>query len=339
VPDADQTLLLRACLWKGEKNRAAWDSWRAGVTDPIQVLSDNRRWTRTLLPLLMTSLGQSGAQVDGPTFSFLRAAFLRERLRFDTYRAIRRSVLSALEAENVRTVVLKGGAFVETIYDKPEHRHCHDIDLLVHPGGATRIQPILPPLDFSPVSSPEGPQHALFHHSSGLPLRIHTRPFLDNAYVAQVEELFERARSCTFDGASVRILCPEDALVHLCGHASTIPGVDVLRWVCDASYLIERSPDINWEETVDRARAMRVILPFAVRLAYLATELDLPIPSDVCAGLWSQADAASLRFIRAAYRGTLFTGWPGLERSLNTSADWRASVVLWAWARLSPAGI
>jgi hypothetical protein len=332
LPNAEQTLLLRACLLEGRESRIAWETWRAGVIDPIQTLSDTTRWSRTLLPPLMTSLRRSVAEVDAPTLSYLRSAFVREKLRLDTYRSVRGLVLSSLAAQGVRPIVLKGAAFVETLYDTPEHRHCHDIDLLVHPSDIPRIRPIITTLGFSAAPSPEGPAHALFIHSSGLPLRAHTRPFLAKVYNPRVEELFERASDCVLDGVAARVLCPVDALVHLGGHSSSVPGVDAMRWVCDAFHLIGRVPDLDWKEAAQRARAMNVAVPFSVRLDYLATELHAPVPDGVGERLRSAAGAPSFSTIRAAFQGALLSGRSGLKRAAGAAEDWRASALLAAWA-------
>jgi hypothetical protein len=332
LPNAEQTLLLRACLLEERESRTAWETWRAGVVDPIQALSDSARWARTLLPLLMTSISRSGAEVDAPTLSYLRAAFVREKLRIETYRSVRGQVLSSLTAQGVSTIVLKGAAFVDTIYDTPAHRHCHDIDLLVHPGGAARLRPIVAQLGFSAASSPEGPAHALFIHSSGLPLRAHTRPFLAKVYDARVEELFERSIDCMLDGTAARVLCPVDGLVHLCGHASSVPGVDAIRWVCDAARFIGCAPDLNWDEVPERARAMNVVVPLSVQLDYLAMELQARIPETVRERLRSAAGDAALPTIRAAFQGALLSGRSGLKRPMEAAGDWRVSALLAAWA-------
>jgi hypothetical protein len=332
LPNAEQTLLLRACLLEGKESRKAWETWRAGVSDPIQALSDSTRWARTLLPLLMTSIRRSGAEVDAATLSYLRAAFVREKLRLETYRSVRGQVLSSLAAQGMRVIVLKGAAFVDTIYDTPEHRHCHDIDLLLHPSGAARIGPLVTQLGFSAASSAEGPAHALFIHSSGLPLRAHTRPFLAKLYHTRVEKLFERAIDCMLDGTAACVLCPVDALVHLSGHASSVPGVEAIRWVCDTVHLIGRSPDLNWDEVPERARAMNVVVPLSVQLDYLATQLQARVPEAVRERLRSAASAADLSIIRAAFQGALLGGRSGLKRCAEASADWRASALLGAWA-------
>ena len=338
LPNAEQTLLLRACLLAGGDSSTAWEDWRAGVADPFLALSDTNRWARSLLPLLMSAVSRSGAELNASTLSYLRAAFVREKLRMETYRNVRRLVLSSLEAQGLRPIVMKGAAFAETLYDTAEHRHCHDIDLLIRHSEARLVLPIIEKIGLSAVSSPEGTAHALFIHSSGLPLRAHTRPFLAHVYNPPVEELFERAKDCMLDGVAARILCPVDALVHLCGHASSVPGVDALRWVCDAFLLIGRAPDLDWDQLLERAVAMNVVVPLALRLDYLAAEFHAQVPAHVSQRLQNAAGDAPFSTMRAAFQGTLLSGRQELKRLTDAAADRRASAVLAVWAADTIAG-
>lgn len=334
LPNRDQTLLLRACLLEGEDSRVSWQEWRSGIADPVEALSARDRWARTLLPLLMTSLTRYEAEVDARTLSYLRAAFVKESLRFDVYKGICGRVLASLAEEGMRAILLKGAAFVTSYYDVPAHRHCHDIDLLVRAADAARIGSLVAKHGFAPARSPEGPAHALFTHTSGLPLRVHTRPFLSQAYESPVEELIARAEEASFDSSPATVLCPVDALVHLCGHVSSRPGVEKLRWISDACFLIRRTPQLDWSELVERAASMNVAVPLSAQLEYLSTELGVPIPASVLPLLRTKAAASSFGAIRAAFVGTLLEGWPGLKRCIRSAADWRAAALLATWAGL-----
>jgi len=75
------------------------------------------------------------------------------------------SVVGALAARNVRSLVLKGPAFAHWLYDDPSRRWYGDLDLLVAPADLATSREVLAALGF--VLLPEGThEHECSHHDA-----------------------------------------------------------------------------------------------------------------------------------------------------------------------------
>ncbi len=280
LPRADQTWLLRACLLSAEPGRDAWRQWQRYHADVKAAVADDAGGAKQILPLLFTALRRNAAEVDPALRPYLTTSYAREAMRNDAYRAICRAALEALGASGVSVLVIKGAALAEIVYDHPAQRHCHDIDLLVAPDDLERAVRALGTAGFTPASaSPDyGPSDIRLDHPSGLPLELHAKLFALPFYSLPATEAWERSRATTIAGVAARVLSPEHALVHVCGHASYSASRASLRWVCDAWFIIDRESDLDWHEVLDIAWRARLTLPLYVMLRYLSDTFGARVP-------------------------------------------------------------
>lgn len=331
LPTPHETALLRACLYTGEAGREAWSAWRERAGDAKAAFKDDRAGIKRLLPLLYAALQANDAAVDSALLPYLRAAYVTEELRGTTYRGVCASVLSTLTAGGISVLALKGAALTEGLYGNWALRHSHDIDLLLRHEDCGRVARLLLPLGFVtvPAHRRSGAQRLI--HSSGLPLELHTRLFRLPFYRPPLEEMWGRSHACTLAGVRTRILSPADNLLHVCGQASCCRSRESLQWVCDAWYLLTRHSNLDWEALLEASTRSRLAVPLSVLFAYLAHELNAPIPAFVIERLGataSRADAierqVALLGARSASRGTF-------RSLLRHSADWRtrAEIVKW----------
>ena len=308
LPGESQTALLRACLWRGERGAAAWRAWLERTADPIGGLDG----ARTLMPLLAGRAGEEGESAELRTL--IKAAYVRERSRHDTYRRIAAPALSALAARAVEPVVLKGAALAGSVYVEPWLRHCHDVDLLVPRSRLADAVSCVAAAGFRRLPAGDaGAHHLAFEHESGLPLRLHAEPFLPGVY-AQADAFAAAAVAGEVCGVPARVLPPAAALVHVCGHASYHRAGERLRWVCDAWSLVDRTEDLDWDAAVALAAQARLALPLSVQVEYLAGSLDAPIPAGVLAAL--RRTPVSAADVRAAELGALCGSWRDVARAL-----------------------
>jgi hypothetical protein len=78
----------------------------------------------------------------------------------------------------------------------------------------------------------------------------------------------------------VRILAPESQLLFLCIHGSKHLWV-TLKWICDVARLVEVSPQMNLEATVEQARRLGIERAVLLGLLLSAELLDTRLPSEV----------------------------------------------------------
>ena len=283
LPSPDNTRLLKACLSSGLEASNAWEDWLNRVGNPKSWLERDYSGLKGLLPFIQHALTKNRIELSEEFRTYLRVSTLREELRSEIYRNIAGEVLSTLQSAGLQVIALKGAALSETVYDHPNIRHNHAIDLLLHESDLPAAVEALKSLPFvpSPQQSRAHAQHQNFIHETGLPLTLHSRLFFLPYYDADQGGVWDRAESAYVGEVKTLVCCAADNLVHVCGHASYSRSRSNLRWVCDAFYILKRRPSIDWNIVVQEARNHHLVIPLKAILEYLAKELQVEIPEYV----------------------------------------------------------
>jgi hypothetical protein len=95
-------------------------------------------------------------------------------------------------------------------------------------------------------------------------------------------------RSIVLKGAA-RILSPADNLMHICVHSFYWGSRFSIVWVCDAYFIINHYQNLDWHLVLKWARRSHIETPLLTKLAYLAEELNAPVPSAFLDHLHSSA--------------------------------------------------
>lgn len=332
LPTHAETHLLRALLYSDDAGRRAWQQWQARVGDPLAAFKTVHREQKGLLPMLHLAVTRNAVDVEDGFASLLRAAHFREELRGHAYRRVLRETASALAADGRPPVVLRGCALADTVYDAPAARHSHGIDLLVEDAGVGRCAEQLPRLGFSPANHLVGGRKAAairsWNHACGLPLELHTQLFDVPYYELPMGDLWSRSRPLPSFAPVAGALAPEDALLHVCGHAAHSATRNALRWVCDAWLLIARERALDWPLFLDTAKAAQLALPLSLIMRYLAEELDAPVPAGVCTTLDGLADDVDDVGHEVGVLGALTGAHARMRRVIVTAPGWSARCAL-----------
>jgi hypothetical protein len=299
LPTREETWLLRSALDAGEAGRSAWQRYRAWAGDVRTAIGGEHR-TRVLAPLVHRARGRDGG-IDPRGLTYLRTASFREDLRSRTRGAVVRAVLAGLGSARVGALALKETVLAETVYEAPGLRHSGACDLLLPASDLPRAARVLQGLGFAVAERSAGVVR-LVHHS-GLPVEARVRLFGSGGREVPPDELRARAVALTLGGVPVRALSPADALVQACVDGLAGGRDASLQWVCDAWLLVARG--LDWACLVDGTRRAGLARPLAVALAYLAADLEGPIPPGVLDALCT--DDADPR------AGPLPPGGPGCD--------------------------
>jgi hypothetical protein len=337
LPTPGQTLLLRAAL-AADHGAEAWATWRAGH-DLQATLIDDHVGIKGLLPLLAYSLERNGAAVATEELSLLRMARYREVLRGERYQAILQQTLNALAAGGVRAILLKGAALANRTYPEAALRHCHDIDLLLHPHDLTQAAKLLlaqafhaAPGEGSDVKA-AGRNGLRLYHASGLPVELHTRLFRHNHYGLSLDDAWQNALPYG-DAPSVMMLAPEWELVHIVGVMLCAPGRARLTWVCDVHFLLAAHAEIDWERVCEIATQSCLAMAICAIFEYLHDQLGEPIPLAVIETLRSssaQADRAAVEQLLHCARRQEAARYSDL---LSAASTWQERLFLLRWMLL-----
>lgn len=214
-------------------------------------------------------------------------------MRSRTYYRICGEVLRALRDADVPVIMLRGGALAATVYPDPAVRHCHDIALLVREAdvgraGAALLQTGRTSVPWNPA---DGGPAAILRDGTSLPIELHTH-LLDIPYFSfDRSAVIDRCECVTIAGVETLVLCPDDALLHVCAHASYSEARRSMRWLTDVFYLV-RQGRVQWGRLLQSASAARVDWPLYTALMYAQEQLDVAVPPEVLGALGQRASAA-----------------------------------------------
>lgn len=179
-----------------------------------------------------------------------------------------RESVRALHENGVRTLLLKGAGLAFTVYPGPRQRPMSDIDMLVESSQAGEARRLM--LATGWRESDDGPPDEVYLHHHHLPplfdsrsrdlqLEIHTALFPERQpFAFDTADVWARARviGATIPGALAP--CSVHALLHTCLHFfwSHQARFGAWRTIRDVNAL-SRADDIDWQEFVALARAIR----------------------------------------------------------------------------------
>lgn len=289
LPDAVDTLFLRACLHDGPRAHEAWDRWCAEATRGGTPLVRALVPVNGFLPLLAWNLQRTGAPLDQRLQTHFRSARLTEELRWRRYRGICEAAFRLLNEAEVPFIGLKGAVVSERVYPLPMLRHSDDIDVLLHERDLGRASEVLLRAGWRPRRAPvlKGVQHVPpLVHESDVPIELHWRLMIPY-YTIPYDRLWARSQAVRIADVDIRALAETDSLLHALAHG--MYGRPELKWAADAWFILAANPDLDWTTFTETAIAARLELPLYQALRFLSDRLDAPVPPRVLAALEPRA--------------------------------------------------
>jgi hypothetical protein len=221
-------------------------------------------------------------------------ASFHEQLRLDRYSLMVygrqcsnriQTILAALTQAGIPIIVLKGWAFIQTLYDgDPSQRICSDIDLLVHPRDVSLCEGVfyrsgcqlereswpgynhryLNGNRFFFPGQPVIPGHTF---SIGFHWGLLHVPAFDPKQV-NIERLFEQSHPINVCGAEVRELAIEDAIVYNCAHLDLHHRFEasLLRYYEIGAIIARAGSSLDWEGVIQHASLWKKIVPLRIVL-------------------------------------------------------------------------
>ena len=219
----------------------------------------------------------------------LRRRYVRQGVRNARLLGRLGRVLSAMRAEGIDVIVLKGAHLAELIYEEVALRPMVDVDLLVRVPDLDRAVEVLHSLGFEAIEHARGTEHQgaidEFHHVA--PMRRSGGPVIEVHYAIadlyafadlvgrkgiDTEGLWARAEAASIGDAEALVLSPEDLVLHLCVHVALSHRFAAkLVQLRDLPAIVDRlGGRIDWKVLVERARAWGVLR--AVTLTFALAE-------------------------------------------------------------------
>jgi len=230
------------------------------------------------------------------------------RLRHELGRAI-----EALQRSGIPALVLKGIVLAYAVYGDPSLRPMTDLDLLVPTGTREKALDVLHELGFE---YPDGIDAMHKDHSvrffpgqefapplrlrgSKVLLEVHTQlECSEPMLLMPVQEFWSRSVAVDLKGLTVRTLCPEDFLFHLCLHASRAHRFEGgLRPMVDLRILLDSRADWDWTSIAARSIQSRCAAWMYVTLEAARNLVGAPIPDLLFQNLPQPGGFANLRHL------------------------------------------
>ncbi len=335
LPDPMDTLLLRACVGGAASAASAWQGWLAAAGGLPKALTD-RPASRALMPLLYHSLREHGIAVTEPSLAILRSAHLWELRRAGEIRTILYQITDTLHKAGISAIVTEGAAAGAAAYPAFELRHCHDVALLVEGTDLIRAHDLLTTIGLTHSADLQNGVRLL--NTGGLPIVLRTVLWAPTEKAAPTADFRRRAVPARLDGHELTVFEPADMLLHICGQGieATEPGR--WEWIADAAMILRCQADtgLDWLALVRMAKEHGLAFRVSLRLGYLATWLDLPIPpaatEELAAAAWLGERREWERSLSVA-RGAFGIGMGAMLRQ----GGWRSKLAVAKWAlRRSP---
>jgi hypothetical protein len=283
VPNASDTVLLRAILWEGDAGRNQWAAWVESVADPRAYFE--REWTgrKGLLAFIGQQLRDKQAELSPEFGTYVRVAQVREELRSKIFVEVMTEVTEGLAAAGITPLLLNGASHAFTVYADPLIRHNHGIDLLLSPRELQPAQSVLKTAGFEFVRELVIGHDAYLEcrHNTGLALTMRTMLFRVPHLVRDASTCVARSVEVSTPGGPVRILCPADRLCHTLGEAATAATRRNLRWACDAYLLLKSLTEADFDKVAQRLAEWNLSTPGGSLLGYFRSNLNVEVPKAV----------------------------------------------------------
>jgi hypothetical protein len=256
------------------------------------------RWHR-LGPLLHVRLAPVAAALPARLTDALQAEYRQHALWGVALAAAAGQVLETLTAAGIEPAVLKGMAMGEVLYHNLALRPTADLDLLVPHADVSKVKAALLALGFEGqgLAAEERPHLAgevalrasLLAGELRFGVDVHWRLAQHPAVMFHLaaEDWLPRSVPARIAGVRVRVLCPEDALLHAAIHLFWHHlGTWHLGWLSDVDLLLRtHGAAWNWTALAARAQALRALLPLQASLRLAHTWFNTPLPNGALAAL------------------------------------------------------
>ena len=226
----------------------------------------------------------------------LREDYLGNAVRnLRLYRELHK-IVTALHAEDIPVIVLKGAFLAELVYRGIASRTMGDLDLLVPRENLGEAVAILNSLGYQPRRSVDIDVALRFSHhlvacvrsGASAPVEIHWNLVRsrDDLTISPCE-FWEHSLPETIGGVQVRVLCPEHLLLHLCHHIANHHVFELgLRPLCDIAETLRcYGKTLNWSVVLQRAQQWRSQRGVFLALRLARDCLSAPVPEAILSAL------------------------------------------------------
>lgn len=310
-PDKVQSLLLKAVLI-ADKDRAKsyWDEFCNSVD--IQSIDYS---TTSITPMIYKRFRDLQGEEIQVAKSVYRHTWSANNLSLHALR----KVLTAFDHEGINVTLLKGAAMISSYYCDPGIRVVGDMDILIPRERAKAAMELLRNLGWKQLYHFEDRKFEYIHATSfvnadQVNIDLHWRVLSDTPFDHSFVNF--QPQTLAANGFLASRLCPEDQLIHTLLHCHKFSPVPLIRWIPDASTLLNQTLDFRWSYFFKTVQVLKVEYVVQSMLLFLNREKYINLPESVVQDLsalsWTKSDQKYFDFLtksRGGYFHIYFYVW------------------------------
>jgi len=286
-PNDQQSLLLQAAVGEKEDAVESFHRWRQNV----DLDADFDHGTYRLLPLVYDNIRRLGVQdpLMGRLKGVYRMTWYENHVLFDKVRPL----VSHLEENGIRTLLLKGVPLVLSYYGNAAVRPMADIDIVVP---QTQIRRAIGAIEAfgwqrNERASDEDLKYrrtVFFTDRNGVECDLHWHLLYEACNDDADAFFWSSAVPLDFDGVRTSQLDPAAMLIQVILHGIRWNAEPPTRWIPDALSILRRDDTpLDWERVIGFAVSQRLTHRLALGLQYLNDHHGAPVPRAVLSRLRS----------------------------------------------------
>ena len=188
-------------------------------------------------------------------------------------------ILKAITSLEIRVIVLKGWAHIQTIYDRDfGQRVCEDIDILIHQDDIDAVTDILRGQGYTPELESWPGYNCRYHNGTRYFAPQANAGFAGNFSIGlhwglihipsynpgriDVEALFDESLPLQIMDVPVLQLASEDEIVYLCAHLDLHHRNEdaIFRYYELARFISKSGGELNWSKVIEKSTRWRLAL-------------------------------------------------------------------------------
>lgn len=200
-------------------------------------------------------------------------------------------ILELFRSCGIQAIPYKGPVLAVQAYGDVTLREFEDLDIVLRQSDLPKAHELMLGLGYRPkfdwilsadaVSSTVPGEYNYRDEARRVMVELHTELTLRHfPRAADLGDLSQRLVPVNLNGHEVRTFSVEDGLPVLCIHGAK-DFWERFSWIGDVSELVRRYPNLNWDATIQRARALNAERMLYVGLSLAVELLDAPVPDEI----------------------------------------------------------
>jgi len=221
---------------------------------------------------------------------------LKDACRANTIRCLFLSaelikILDLFRSHGIQAIPYKGPVLAVQAYDDVTLREFEDLDIILRQSDLPKAHEVMLGLGYRPkydwilsagaATSAVPGEYNYRDEERRVMVELHTELTLRHfPRPPDLDDLSTRLVSVKLNDREIQTFSVEDGLPILCIHGAK-DFWERFSWIADISELVRRYPDLNWDITIQRAKALNAERMLHVGLALAAGLLDAPVASEI----------------------------------------------------------